>query len=395
MAATTLKRPSQSKLLAARPVVGCHKCKKGKKQFETEGKRRAHVRYCDGTTKSKVKQAPKKKEKITCPHCKETFKRTQERGNHIRLKHPKKFVPMEKPGARKKVAKRKPTREERDQRGNTMSEKRLREKGKEVIPILKEKGLISQAALGAKIKTINQAQPDITPHHRLRLVYRWLLDLMEKAGKTVPRSKRGPYRPPKRKKEVRKMGNGDPERTLPGKAFDTKDVVRSGLHGLAMLHLRGRIPKNARAICLPGMRPDNERKLFKDFRDVVMVENNGKVTAKVKDARIVKGDFIDVMIDEGVPKPFSMVDFDLCGRPTYREGSIFTQMFDVGLVTRRCCLRITYCTRSSKGSVKEDLNQLDNDLRLHYDVPSYEIMPYRNPKGTTMEIRQWVLEGRD
>ena len=309
MAAAKSTRPGQSKLLAARPVVGCHKCGKGKKHFETESKRRAHVRYCGMPTKAAAKRMPKKKEKITCPHCPDTFKRMQDRGNHISRHHPDKFVPMKSPDAR------------------------------------------------------NKQKPKVGVRSR--------------------------------RKKIRKMGNGDPERTLPGKAFDTKDVVRGGLHGLAMLYLRGRIPKRARAICLPGMRPDHERKLFSEFNDVVMVENNGKVTKKVKDAMIIRGDFIDVLINEGLIRPFSMVDFDLCGRPTYREGSIFRQMYDVGLVTKRCCLRITYCTRSSKGSVKEDLEQLDNDIREHFNVMSYEIMPYKNPRGTTMELRQWVLEGRD
>jgi len=70
-------------------------------------------------------------------------------------------------------------------------------------------------------------------------------------------------------------------------------------------------------------------------------------------------------------------------------------MHEVGIVSKRFCLRITFCTRSSKGSVKEDLDQMDNDLRNRYEVLSYEAIPYRNPGGTTMEIRQWVLEGRN
>jgi len=391
---------SATKLLLAKPKTGCQKCGMAKGKFPTEARRRSHVRFCDGAAeeakpRTKAKRTPKKKGKISCPHCKETFKRSQDRGNHIKKEHPTKFVPREKPGARAKAPKKRATKGGRDQRGNTMSEARLKEVCKGVLAKLKKKKLINQADLAQKIRAINEEMPNIKPHHRLRLIYRMALDMLESIGEDVSRGIRKPGKRPKRKKEVRKMGNGDPERTLPGKAFDTKDVVRGGLHGLAMLYLRGAIPKRSRAICLPGMRPDHERELFGDFRDVLMVENNGKVARKVKDARIVKGDFIDVLIDEGIPKPFSMVDFDLCGRPTYREGSIFTQMNEIGVVTKRFCLRITFCTRSSKGSVKEDLDQMDNDIRDRYDVLSYVAMPYRNPKGTTMEIRQWVLEGRN
>lgn len=196
----------------------------------------------------------------------------------------------------------------------------------------------------------------------------------------------------KRASKPRKMGNRHPERVLPDKVFDGKDKTRSALQSLAMLHLQGHLPRNAHAICLPGLRPGHERKLMSGFKHVTMVENNGKVLKAAKDTRIVRGDFIDVLIEEGANKPFSLVDFDLCGRPTYREGSILVKAVSAGLVTPRSCIRLTYCTRSSKGPVRSDLDQLDEDFREVAKVVSYETIPYRNKKGTSMEVRQWILD---
>jgi DNA-directed RNA polymerase subunit RPC12/RpoP len=192
-------------------------------------------------------------------------------------------------------------------------------------------------------------------------------------------------------KELKKRTSGinKPEVTLANKDFDRKDQIRAALQALAVVYL----PDNPyqRAISLPGLRVEEEIRLFKEF-DTCLVEVDADMLKKHGDKRVIHGSFVDVLESEGGTAAFSIVDFDLCGRPTYRDGAYLARLGTNRCVQPRFCLRITFCTRSFTGSVAEDVDQLDKDLRQHVDVVSYERVPYRNKGGTTMEVRQWICD---
>jgi len=194
-------------------------------------------------------------------------------------------------------------------------------------------------------------------------------------------------------KELKRRTSGikKPEVTLANKNFERKDQIRAALQSLAVVHLEGHRLPTSRAIGLPGLRVEEELKLLSGF-NTYLVEEDADVIKKHGDGRVIHGSFIDVLQEKGQVSKFAIVDFDLCGRPCYRDGSYLANLGTSNAVTDRFCLRITFCTRAWTGSVVRDVDQLDKDLRQHVDIVSYERVPYRNKGGTTMEVRQWICD---
>lgn len=177
-----------------------------------------------------------------------------------------------------------------------------------------------------------------------------------------------------------------------------KDMKRKVLHDLGVVHLynqiRGRKYAPLLAVCLPGLRPDHERKILRGC-DLIMAENDPIIFAKVKKHGVLYCSVFDVphAMNETHSKQWSnrkihIIDLDMFYSVIDVDAVI--QMVTHSRVASTFVLRVTACTRSIG---RKCLDSLNRKLSGVGSIISVETLGYRGGcgDGAPMAIRQWVI----